>query len=348
MDAVIKQLVDQVIAANSTGSSLAIRGQGSKCFYGNEEQGEPLLTSGVTGIVDYDPSELVITARAGTTLSELQAALDEQHQMLAFEPLMIGGGGTVGGMVATGLSGSRRPWSGGVRDYVLGLHVINGLGEYCRFGGQVMKNVAGYDVARLMVGAMGCLGVLTQVSLKVLPKPQVARTAVVNMPMKPFIEQVSSWKSKMNPITGVVHDGKNGFLRLEGFGQHVDDFARQKALVLTDDLSVWSSLQNQTHAFFTTGQPLWRVSLPQWTLLDASDLKCLMDWAGGQYWVSGATRDELKQRVDSRNGHVHAFRNTDAVAFEEPSPMLLKLHQQLKAAYDPRNIFNPGRLFPGV
>ncbi|MDG6404232.1 glycolate oxidase subunit GlcE, partial [Pseudomonas quasicaspiana] len=193
-------LLEQVNHALQTATPLRIQGGNSKAFLGREVAGEILDTRIHSGIVSYDPTELVITARAGTPLQELCAALDAAGQMLPCEPPHFGEA-TVGGMVASGLSGPRRPWSGSVRDFVLGTRVITGLGKHLRFGGEVMKNVAGYDLSRLMAGSFGCLGVLTEVSLKVLPKPRLCSSIALEMDSARALARLAEWGQQPLPIS---------------------------------------------------------------------------------------------------------------------------------------------------
>src|SRR5881275_3339057 len=173
MQDIVEQFQDQVRRAAEARQPLRIRGGGTKDWYGMPPAGELLDTRAHAGIVDYEPTELVITARCGTPLAEIEAVLAERGQMLAFEPPHFGAGATIGGAIAAGLSGPRRPYAGAVRDFVLGARIVNGKGEDLSFGGRVIKNVAGYDVSRLMAGSLGTLGIITEISFKVLPRPAV-------------------------------------------------------------------------------------------------------------------------------------------------------------------------------
>ena len=172
MSAFINDVCERIREAGARKTPLRIRAGGSKDFYGRTLSGEVLDVSSYKGIVAYEPKELVLTVRAGTPLEEVESALAGERQMLPFEPPHFGGG-TIGGAVACGLSGPRRPYAGAVRDFVLGTRIVNGKGEDLSFGGRVIKNVAGYDVSRLMVGSLGTLGVITEISFKVLPAPPV-------------------------------------------------------------------------------------------------------------------------------------------------------------------------------
>ncbi|MBK1685347.1 glycolate oxidase subunit GlcE [Rhodoferax fermentans] len=365
-------LIDTIRAAAAAHTPLRIRGHGSKDFYGELLQGELLDTSGHTGIVSYEPTELVITARAGTPLTELEATLAQQGQCLAFEPPRFGGRGTVGGMVAAGLSGPSRASVGGVRDYVLGLQMVNGRAEHLIFGGQVMKNVAGYDLSRLMVGSLGILGLLTEVSLKVMPQPAAEATLVFEVDQARALEQLHRWGAQPLPLNasrweqGDHEPGEVGqlFVRLRGAGAAVDSAITR----MTQDLpghtvdpalasADWTACRDQTLPFFDAtahpGQALWRLSLPQ----TAPGLNLLwpqlVEWHGGLRWVwapesAAAKLRDLSQAV---GGTTMLFRanNPDSTRasdrFEPLERPLDQIHTRLKAEFDPANIFNPGRMF---
>jgi glycolate oxidase FAD binding subunit len=334
------ELVDQVKQAIAKRTPLCIRGGGSKAFYGHASAGEVLDVSGHRGIVAYEPTELVITARAGTPLAEIEAALAANNQMLPFEPPHFGPGTSLGGMVAAGLSGPRRPWGGSVRDAVLGVKLLNGRGEVLRLGGQVMKNVAGYDVSRLMVGAMGTLGVLLEISVKVLPRPACERTLVFEHDAKHVQQEM--------PISASLQvDGKH-YLRLSASSRCVE-MAAVHLSGAEADAAIWSAVREQTFPFFQTDLPLWRISLPA----AAPNLNLpgseLVEWNGAQRWlISELPAKSLRQRVGALGGHATLFRNhADVDAIFQPLPSaMLALHQRIKNALDPHSIFNPGRLYP--
>ena len=193
MDPVLDAMAARIRAAGAAGTSLRIRGGGTKDFYGGALEGEVLDTQVYAGIIDYEPTELVITARAGTSLAAIESAMRARGQMLAFEPPRYAQGGTLGGAVASGLSGPRRPYAGAVRDLVLGVKVLDGTGEHLTFGGQVMKNVAGFDVSRLMTGALGTLGVITEVSLKCQPLPRTEATVAFECSADEAIRRANEW-----------------------------------------------------------------------------------------------------------------------------------------------------------
>lgn len=359
-----EDIADRVQMATASGEKLHISAGHSKGFYGNT------MTTGThrlslmehKGIVEYEPSELVLTARSGTTLLEIEQALDEAGQRLAFEPPHFGEQATLGGAIATGLSGPIRAFpnvgGGAARDMVLGTRVINGQGQIVRFGGQVMKNVAGYDVSRLMTGSMGTLGVLLEVSLKVLPKPEVERSLAFEMDASDALIQASAWANKPYPISGLIHEGGMMVVRLSGSEAAVNRTAQHLG---GDELSesdgFWLAIREQQHPFFAgTWQEdrnlaLWRLSLPPFT--DDLELKgdVMIDWGGAQRWMlSSESAEHIRQRVSAAGGHATRFRGGDKriPCFHPLQPGIAQLHKRVKAAMDPKGIFNPGRLYPDL
>ena len=330
-------------------SPLRIRGGGSKDFYAAALRGDVLDTRGFTGVVEYDPTELTITARAGTPLAEIEAVMGERGQMLAFEPPHFGAA-TLGGAVAAGLSGPRRASAGALRDFVLGVSMLDGKGELLRFGGQVMKNVAGYDLSRLMAGSMGTLGLILDVSLKALPLPFAEQTLRLEMPPDVAIRSMNQWAAKPLPISATCYDGEMLYLRLSGAERAVAS-ARDKlgGELQGDGASFWRSVREHKHPFFAATQPLWRISLPSATppLVVAGEQ--LVEWGGALRWlVSGAPAVEIRRAAASLGGSATLFRSgADGVAdFAPLAPAILVIHQRLKAALDPAGIFGPGRLYP--
>jgi len=343
------QLLDQVNQALAARTPLVIQGSGSKAFLGRPVAGEVLDTREHRGIVTYDPTELVITVRAGTPLVELEAALAEAGQMLPCEPPHFGEGATVGGMIAAGLSGPRRPWSGSVRDFVLGTRVITGQGKLMRFGGEVMKNVAGYDLSRLMAASFGCLGVITEVSLKVLPVPRLCSSLRVEMPLERALLKLAEWGQQPVPISAASHDGQALHLRLEG-GEGSVKAARERIGGENLDSGYWNELREQRLAFFNDARPLWRLSLPNDTPMLAMAGEQLTDWAGAQRWLkSDADAQTIRNVVSEVGGHATCFTPGAAPSpFQPLDEPLLRYHRQLKAALDPQGIFNPGRMYSEV
>ena len=358
--------VAQIRAAAAAGYPLNIEGAGSKRWYGNPVVAQQqLATTGHAGIVDYDPAELVLTARSGSTLADIEATLAEHGQMLAFEPPRYAPESTLGGAIATALSGPGRPFVGGVRDFVLGMHVIDGKGDVLKFGGQVMKNVAGYDVSRLMTGSMGILGLITQISLKVLPIPLAKATLRFQMTEAEAIQRVNEWSGKPLPLTASVWADGVLHVRLTGARAAVDSAIQHMRGVLLDVPAadaLWASLRDQTHAFFcdagemNAGQTLWRLSLPAIApvvteaQVPGADRQ-LIEWGGGQRWLwSDAHGDTVRNVARELGGHAVRFNNQhgDGETFTQPSAALMAIHRRLKQTFDPSGIFNPGRLYQGL
>lgn len=337
-------LLAQVNQARDNATPLRIQGSNSKAFLGREVAGEVLDTRAHRGIVSYDPAELVVSVRAGTPLSELLAALDAKGQMLPCEPPSFGDGATVGGMIGAGLSGPRRPWSGSVRDFVLGTRVITGLGKHLRFGGEVMKNVAGYDLSRLLVGSYGCLGVLTEVSLKVLPKPRQCLSISLEIDSARALIKLAEWGQQPLPISAASHDGQRLHLRLEG-GEGSVTAAHQRLGGEPLDSGYWAQLNEQRLAFFDEGLPLWRLSLPNNLGPLALPGEQLIDWAGAQRWLK-SDADNIQALAHELGGHATCFSHgTSRTPFQPLAPALLRYHRQLKAQLDPQGLFNPGRMY---
>lgn len=344
-----EQLLDQVNQALAAQTPLRIQGSDSKAFLGRAVEGQVLDTRVHRGIVSYDPTELVITVRAGTPLAELEAALDEAGQMLPCEPPHFGAGATVGGMIAAGISGPRRPWSGSVRDFVLGTRVITGHGKHLRFGGEVMKNVAGYDLSRLLAGSFGCLGVLTEVSLKVLPKPRLCSGLRVDMTLDLALLKLAEWGQQPIPISAACHDGKALHLRLEG-GEGSVNAARERIGGEDLDRGYWDELREHRLPFFSDPRPLWRLSLPINTPVLALAGEQLVDWGGAQCWLkSEDDAERIRAIVGEAGGHAICYTaGATASPFQPLGSPLLRYHQQLKAQLDPQGIFNPGRMYSEV
>jgi glycolate oxidase FAD binding subunit len=341
--------VDRIRAAHADRTPLILQGGGSKTFYGNAGAGEMLDTRSLTGIVDYQPKELVLTARAGTSLAEIEATLADNGQMLAFEPPYFDGAATLGGCVASGLSGPRRVYAGSVRDFVLGLRMIDGSGQPLRFGGQVIKNVAGYDVSRLMVGALGTLGLITEVSLKVLPQPAVEATLQFEMGEADAILTMNQWAGQPLPLSATSWHAGQLSVRLSGAAAAVR--AAQTRLggePLREAAAFWQRLRDQTTPFFGK-QPLWRLALkstaPPLQLDDAQ----WIEWGGAVRWLaSDLPASVLREAAGKHGGHAVLFRGDAPAdgAFMPLTPALLTLHRTLKQRFDPSGIFNRGRLYP--
>ncbi len=340
-------------SARSAGQAVWITGAQSKASYGNPVDATPLAVDGHCGIVHYEPTELVITARAGTPLAHIEQTLAEQGQMLAFEPPQFHGAGTLGGAMATGLSGPRRPYVGSARDMILGLKLLNADGEVMRFGGEVMKNVAGYDVARLNVGALGTLGVIMEASLKVLPAPPVSMTCVLECPMDDVHALSEQWLRAGRPLSGITHDGERCWVRLSGTSTAVSNAQLAiggECIEGEASASIWRSFRDHTQAFFSASDtPLWRLSLPPAVPASTFAGECLSEWAGQQLWLrSSAAPSQVRAQAQAVGGSATQFYGpvlADGV-FHPLDAVKTQLHQSLKNAFDPNGVFNPGRLYP--
>ena len=368
MEFALRQIVDRVRAAAAAQTPLRIRGGGTKDFHGLALRGELLDTRALTGIVSYEPSELVVTVRAGTLLAELEAALAEQGQCLPFEPPHFGPGATVGGMVAAGLSGPARASVGAVRDYMLGVELLNGRAELLTFGGQVMKNVAGYDVSRIMAGAWGTLGLLTEVSLKVLPVAPAEATLRFECSQADALRRLHTWGGQPLPLNAScwVEDAGVGqlYVRLRGAVAAVDAACRSMGGTRLDNATVapdWRACRDQTLPWFTArrarpGQALWRLSLPATAPVLAlpEGASPLIEWHGALRWVQAPPEqgDALREVARAVGGSASLFIADSAYGssatgqFDLKSPALAQIHARLKHAFDPAGIFNPGRLAP--
>ena len=337
----------EVRAAFESGTPLAIEGGGTKRFYGRMPAGEPLAVGGHHGIVNHEPSELVLTVRAGTPVREIQAALAEHGQWLPFDPPRHAEDSTIGGVVACGFSGPTRAWVGAVRDFVLGSRIVNGRGDVLSFGGEVMKNVAGYDVSRLMAGALGTLGVLLEVSFKLLPRPARDSTRVFELTAREAIVRMTQWARSPLPILGGLHDGERLHVRLAGAELAVEE-AADRLGGETGDGAVWADLRDHRLGFFAEeGPPLWRLCVPAHAPpLDLPD-PVLVDWGGAQRWVrSDAPEPDLRAAASAAGGHATCYRGGDRERpFHPLDEGIALLHARLKSAFDPGRILNRDRLY---
>ena len=363
------QLIDQVRAAAAARTPLRITGGDTKAFYGEPSAGETLSTTGWRGIVSHEPSELVVTVRAGTPLDELEAALAEAGQSLPFDPPHFGRASTIGGAVAVGLAGPARASAGGVRDFVLGVQFIDGRGDWLTFGGQVMKNVAGYDVSRALAGSLGTLGVITDISLKVLPVAPAEATLVFAMDQHHALEQLHRWGGQPLPINAscwVKDDTAPDapellFLRLRGAVAAVESacerMVREAGGERMDNAQAgpdWAACRDQTLPFFSAPSPdlcLWRLSLPQTAPVIALPYAQLIEWQGAQRWLwaPASAVDEIRRTSAALNGHATLFRaGADGAPgvprFDHQTAVIETITQRLRAEFDPAGIFNPGRM----
>lgn len=341
----------QILDAAAGKGSLRLRGGGSKDWYGQQLAGEQLDTRAHSGIVAYEPTELVITARCGTPLAEIEEVLAERGQMLAFEPPHFGAGATLGGAIASGLSGPRRATSGAVRDFVLGCVMMDGRGEVLRFGGQVMKNVAGYDVSRLLAGSMGTLGLMLEHSIKVLPRPFRETTLRLAMPEIDAIGRMNEWSGQPLPISATCWHAGMLTLRLSGAQAAVDEACqRLGGEPVPDGQAFWTGLREQEHPFFADAPSLWRLSVPSSTGAIVLGGEQLIEWGGAQRWlrvavdVAGAER--IRKAVAAVGGHATLFRGGDKAVgvFHPLAPAVAQIESRLRASFDPHQVFNPGRM----
>jgi glycolate oxidase FAD binding subunit len=356
--AVLDRISGQVREAAASGRALRLRGGGSKDFFGRASGGEVLSLADYRGIVAYEPTELVVTACCGTPLAELHQVLAERGQWLACEPPSFGATATVGGMVAAGLAGPARASHGAVRDFVLGVRVMDARGEPLEFGGQVMKNVAGFDVSRLHAGALGVLGPLLEVSLKVLPQPAATATIAFELTQAEALHTINAWGARPLPISASVWQGGRLQVRLSGADRAVEAALRTlggERLAEAAALDLWCSLREQTHLFFAGDAPLWRLSMPSTAAPVDLPGEQLIEWGGAQRWWRGSVDPVADRDHDARvralaracGGHASRFRGGDRLAgvFEPLSAPIARLHRRIKDAVDPAGLFNPGRLY---
>ncbi|WP_446719279.1 glycolate oxidase subunit GlcE [Herbaspirillum sp. WKF16] len=337
------------------GRPLQIRGGGTKDWYGQAPRGELLDTRAYSGIIDYEPTELVITARCGTTLAEIDAALEKNNQMLACEPPRFGGAATIGGMVAAGLSGPARASAGAVRDFVLGAVLMDADGEELHFGGQVMKNVAGYDISRLLAGSLGTLGLILQVSLKVLPKPFAGSTRVFEINQEGALRLLNQCGGQALPLTASAWSNNVLTIRLAGAQAAVDSAVKKlggSELANGDDF--WRDLREQQHAFFADpDEALWRLSVPSVAPPLELHGKQLIEWGGAQRWLrpeGGIDAAAIRAAALAVGGSASLHRGGDKGigVFQPLQPAVEKIHRNLKAQFDPKGIFNPGRMYASL
>jgi glycolate dehydrogenase FAD-binding subunit len=356
MDAALQRLSDEVREAARSKRPLRLRGGGSKDFYGQALEGEVLDTRGFSGIVAYEPSELVITARCGTRLADVEAAMRERGQMLAFEPPHFAqfgsGAATLGGAVAAGLSGPGRQAAGALRDFVLGVKIMDGRGEVLSFGGQVMKNVAGYDVSRLMAGSLGTLAIILEASLKALPLPVAEATLRLELPEDRAIEQLNRWAGKPLPVSASAWNDGVLAIRLSGAAAAVGEACRKIGGARVEDGEArrfWSDVREHADRFFRNDAPLWRLSVPSTTPPLKLQGEQLIEWGGALRWFfSHADVRSVREAAKRAGGHATLFRGGDKSigVFHPLAPALMKIHKELKREFDPQGILNRGRMYP--
>jgi glycolate oxidase FAD binding subunit len=350
MTDIASQFGARIRAAAQANQPLRLRGGGTKDWYGGALAGDVLDTRAYTGVVSYEPTELVMTARCGTPLAEIEALLATHNQMLAFEPPRFGLDSTIGGVVAAALSGPRRATAGAVRDFVLGAVLMDGRGEALRFGGQVMKNVAGYDVSRLLAGSLGTLGLILEVSLKVLPTPVCEASLRFAMSEIDALTRLNQWAGQPLPLSASCwHDG---VLTIRLSGAEAAVLAARRTLggdEVSDAAAFWTALRDQTHDFFDSGT-MWRLSVPSAASAIIVGGEQLIEWGGAQRWLKlgdGGDADAIRRTVAAAGGHATLYRSNDRQipVFHPQAAAIAAIHHRLKAWFDPAGIFNPGRLY---
>ena len=351
MGPIVQQLAQTIRTAAANKTPLRIRGGGSKDFYGGPLRGDTLGVGDYRGIVDYEPTELVITARAGTPLAEIEAALREKGQMLAFEPPHFGPNTTLGGCIAAGLSGPRRAYAGAARDLVLAVRMLDGKGNDLRFGGQVMKNVAGFDVSRLITGSLGTLGVILEVSLKTLPLPVAEMTLRLEKTAAEAIALMNEWAGQPLPISATAWTGGDLRVRLSGAAAAVAAAEKKLGGERIDPPQAerfWQGIREHTDPFFKTQQPLWRLSLKSTTPPLNLPGAQMIEWGGALRWLAtDADAQTVRDAAVFGGGHATLFRGGDKSTgvFHPLPPALMSIQRNLKRTFDPAGIFNPGRMY---
>ena len=352
--AAVRALADQVRAAAAGRHVLRIRSGGTKDFYGNAVGGERLDPRPHRGIVAYEPSELVVTVRTGTGLAELEAALAERGQMLAFEPPHFGATATIGGCIAAGLAGPRRAAiavaGGGIRDSMLGAKLLDGRGETLAFGGTVMKNVAGFDVSRLLAGSLGTLGVILEVSLRVVPRPTLEQSLVLALDEHAALDRCLAWGRTRLPVSATVWQAGQLYVRLSGTHRVVATAAAEIGGVRLETEQAapfWIGVREQTGSFFGPDRRIWRISLPANAPALSIPGEQSIEWNGQLRWL--ATRSDaatVRARATELGGHATLFRGGEAgtAAFQALAAPIARIEARLKAQFDPAGVFNPGRM----
>ena len=341
-----QQLIDQVNSALTNNTALKIVGGNSKAFLQACNAPDTLEMTSHAGVVNYEPTELVLTARAGTPILEIEKLLADNGQYLSFEPPHFSENATIGGAVASGMGGPRRPWGGAPRDVLLGCRLLTGTGDVMRFGGEVMKNVAGYDVSRLMAGAQGSLGVLLEVSLKVLPAPGKTITLTQDLSEPEAHQKMRELAAIPMPLSGACYINGQLYIRLSGAHASVNTWGKKiGGERLAENNTFWERLRDHQLDFFDRSKPVWRISLPPAAPSLAFADSTLIDWAGGQRWiVSDAVPEQIKAEALKLKGHAKQFYGN---ASPEPWAMssqaaLAPIQKRLKETFDPKHIFNPG------
>jgi glycolate oxidase FAD binding subunit len=351
-EAAVGEWRERVLAAAGRGAPLRLRGAGTKDFYGESLAGELLELSAHRGILSYEPSELVIRVRCGTPLSEIQRELARAGQFLAFEPPLFGGDPTIGGVIAAGLSGPRRVYAGAARDFVLGARLLDARGELLRFGGEVMKNVAGFDVSRLLCGSLGVLGIITEVSLKVLPLPRAEATLQLQLPAAAAVETFNRLAGEPLPLSAAAWSAGVAWLRLSGAAPAVRAARARIGGELIEEATAsawWQGLRDCTLPFFAAPS-LWRLSLPSTAAALTLGPEPLIDWGGAVRWYAAiAPGVDVRAQACAAGGTALHWRGAaPGQRFHPLAASSLELHRRLKARFDPQGIFNRDRLMAGM
>lgn len=346
----VADISGRIKAAGANGESLRIVGSDSKAFYGEPHEATPLDVAGYAGVIDYEPAEHVLVARCGTPLVEIESLLAEQGQTLAFEPPHFGSDATIGGAIAAGLSGPARAYMGAARDFVLGVKVVDGLGNLLTFGGQVMKNVAGFDVSRLMTGSWGTLGVIAEVSLKLVPRAPYVATQQLELDEASFIKLINRLAGKPLPLSASYY--RNGVARIRLSGPEASVRAAQAKIggaTVIEDAAFWAALRDHLLEFFQDEQPLWRLSVRS-TSAPLGFEQTLIEWGGALRWVkSDASAEPIRAQARSAGGTASLFRHGTAVPRLAPlEPLLARINQRIKQAFDPLGLFTAGRMSMGA
>jgi glycolate oxidase FAD binding subunit len=378
-----EELRQAVEWALNDGVTLDVRGQGSKQALGKPMTCDQVLDlSGLSGIVDYAPEELVVTLRAGTPMREVEALLAQRNQMLAFEPPDLGpllgqeaGRGTLVGAVMGNLAGPRRISAGAARDHLLGFSGVNGRGEAFKSGGKVMKNVTGYDLSKLLAGSWGTLAVLDQVSVKVLPAPDQTRTLVLlGLSDEKAVKAMCAAMGSPHDVSGAAHvDGRTA-LRLEGVAPSVEarlkglrDLlaeagAAMEELGTLESRAFWREVRDVAPLSGSGDAVVWKISCPPTEgpgivgriKAQRPAAETLYDWSGGLVWLAlppsaGADHSIVRSTLGATGGHATLIRGTETVrasvpVFQPQPAALAALAARVKESFDPKRLFNPGRM----
>ena len=350
MPCLAAEIASAVASAYTIRTPLNITGAGTKSFLGQQAtNNQPLDVTGHTGIVEYDPAELVMVARAGTPLTEIEKVLNEHGQMLGFEPPFADAGATLGGAVAAGLAGPRRAYAGAVRDFILGSTFINGKGETVTAGGKVMKNVAGFDLFRPMARSMGTLGVMLKIALRLLPLPEVEKTLLHEETDElAALRKMNHWPVETQAISAASWDGTHIRIRLSGSASGIEHARSVIGGDYITDTDYWQDLNNFRLDFFQQAGRLWRISLAPMSESFGPESRQLIDWGGAQRWLkSDEPAVSIRARASQLGGHAECFSQDPGVATFHPlEGNVLAVNKRLKTALDPAGILNPGRLHP--